>query len=219
MSANIHPSEITGTIHIDRICTSSSAHFCRTSTMNWITWIQPDSVKISWSWSKWCWLVDRMTVSSHRGSPGERHFFFIAPKIIRWTLNLKILCSHFGFYNEDEVVVPMVERRIYINDDIGLKTLDQTGRLKVLTFPHVHHFAWHMNISVIQEAILPYLNWMKSQLVNSCDETTCYPSEAERCQITILHFTKYNWDRTKRDCTKRTKSIVLFFCLQWYIAA
>lgn len=54
--------------------------------------------------------------------------------------------------------MPMTERKIYTNDDIGLKTLDESGRLKVLTFPNVHHFAWHMNITVIQEAIIPYLD-------------------------------------------------------------
>lgn len=66
--------------------------------------------------------------------------------------------SHFEFYDEDEKVVPLKLRKIYSNDDIGLRTLDKENRLEILTFPHVHHFAWHMNISVIQEAILPHLD-------------------------------------------------------------
>lgn len=66
--------------------------------------------------------------------------------------------SHFGFYNEDEVVIPLFQRGIFRNDDIGLKTLYDQGRLKILSFPGVHHFAWHMNASVIQKAIVPYLD-------------------------------------------------------------
>lgn len=66
--------------------------------------------------------------------------------------------SHFGYYDEEEDVVPFFQRKIYKNDDIGLKTLYKEGRLKILTFPHVHHFAWHINATVIREAIIPLLD-------------------------------------------------------------
>lgn len=66
--------------------------------------------------------------------------------------------SHFGFYDEDENVIPLFQRNIYKNDDIGLRTLCKEGRLKILTFPGVQHFAWHLNVSVIQQAIVPYLD-------------------------------------------------------------
>uniref|UniRef100_A0A336MGD0 palmitoyl-CoA hydrolase n=1 Tax=Culicoides sonorensis TaxID=179676 RepID=A0A336MGD0_CULSO len=66
--------------------------------------------------------------------------------------------SHFGFYNEDDEVVPYHDRDIYKMDKIGLKTLDKKKKLKIITIPHVHHYAWHLNISVIDNAILPYLD-------------------------------------------------------------
>lgn len=52
----------------------------------------------------------------------------------------------------------MHRRKIYEYDQIGLKTLEESGRLKILTFPHVHHFDWHVNRTVIREAIIPYLD-------------------------------------------------------------
>lgn len=66
--------------------------------------------------------------------------------------------SHFGYFNEDGFVIPFYLRKIYRNDDIGLKTMHKDGRLKVLTFPNVHHFDWHINATVIQESIIPYLD-------------------------------------------------------------
>lgn len=66
--------------------------------------------------------------------------------------------SHFGFFNEDDEVVPLHERDIYKMDKIGLKTLDKKKKLTIITIPHVHHYSWHLNISVIDNAILPYLD-------------------------------------------------------------
>lgn len=66
--------------------------------------------------------------------------------------------SHFGYYDEDEQVVPVQARKIYRNDDIGLRTLDTENRLKIITYPHVNHFEWHMNVTVIQKAILAHLD-------------------------------------------------------------
>lgn len=72
--------------------------------------------------------------------------------------------SHFGYFDEDGEVVPFYRRKIYTNDDIGLKTLFKEGRLSVLTYPHVHHFAWHTNETVIREIIIPHLDWLNLQL-------------------------------------------------------
>lgn len=66
--------------------------------------------------------------------------------------------SHFGYFGDDGEVVPFYMRKIYTNDDIGLKTLFKEGRLKVLTYPNVHHFEWHTDVSVIQESIIPHLD-------------------------------------------------------------
>lgn len=66
--------------------------------------------------------------------------------------------SHFGYYDIFGDVVPMEFRDIYKKDRIGLKTLNKAGKLKILTFPGVHHFDWHLNTTVIEKAILPYLD-------------------------------------------------------------
>lgn len=67
--------------------------------------------------------------------------------------------SHFGYYDIFGDVVPMEFRDIYKRDKIGLKTLNKAGKLKLLTFPGVHHFDWHLNTTIIEKAILPYLDW------------------------------------------------------------
>lgn len=66
--------------------------------------------------------------------------------------------SHFGYFDGNDNVVPMHNRDIYRRDMIGLKTLEQLGKLILLTFPHVRHMEWHLNLTVIQETILPYLD-------------------------------------------------------------
>lgn len=72
--------------------------------------------------------------------------------------------SHFGYYDEEGLVIPFFLRKIYRNDDIGLKTLHREGRLKVITFPNVRHFDWHLNATVIQESILPHLDWFSATI-------------------------------------------------------
>lgn len=54
--------------------------------------------------------------------------------------------------------MPMHERNIYRKDTIGLKTLEDQGKLKILTFPGVKHKEWHLNVDIINEAIIPYLD-------------------------------------------------------------
>lgn len=66
--------------------------------------------------------------------------------------------SHFGFYNNNGTVIDMYDRSIYINDTIGLKTLDKQKKLKIITVPGVSHSDWHRNVSIIDQVILPYLD-------------------------------------------------------------
>lgn len=66
--------------------------------------------------------------------------------------------SHFGFFNHENNVVPMKSRRIYVEDRIGLQTLDKMNKLKLLTFEKVRHFDWHRNAGVIRKAVIPYLD-------------------------------------------------------------
>lgn len=66
--------------------------------------------------------------------------------------------SHFGYFNNNEEVVPVYNRTIFLNDSIGLKTLNDSGRLQIVTVPDVHHFDWHLKIHVIQKVVLPYLD-------------------------------------------------------------
>lgn len=66
--------------------------------------------------------------------------------------------SHFGYYNGTDDVIPCKQRKIYLEDRIGLKTLDEDGRLKLVTMAGVKHFDWHLNVDVIRKVILPYLD-------------------------------------------------------------
>lgn len=66
--------------------------------------------------------------------------------------------SQFGYYDANETVVEMRGQDIYLSDKIGLKTLDKTKRLHVVTVPGVNHFNWHMNVSIVDDHLLPYLD-------------------------------------------------------------
>ena len=66
--------------------------------------------------------------------------------------------SHFAFYDKNFTIVPMKERKIYLEDAIGLRTLDETGRLKIVTVPGVKHKDWHLNRTLIDEVVVPNLD-------------------------------------------------------------
>ncbi|XP_037959651.1 lysosomal thioesterase PPT2 homolog [Teleopsis dalmanni] len=66
--------------------------------------------------------------------------------------------SHFAYYNGSLDVIPLSQREIYTTDAIGLKTLKENDKLKIIVKPFVHHLTWHTNRHVIREVILPYLN-------------------------------------------------------------
>lgn len=66
--------------------------------------------------------------------------------------------SHFGYYDRNLHVVPVHERDIYLNDDIGLRELNRTGRLVSVTKENVRHTDWHTDVQVIREVVLPYLD-------------------------------------------------------------
>ncbi|XP_013200454.1 lysosomal thioesterase PPT2 homolog [Amyelois transitella] len=66
--------------------------------------------------------------------------------------------SQFGYYSGNETVIEMKEQAIYTEDRIGLRKLDETGRLHVVTVPGVNHFSWHMNVTIVDNYLLPYLD-------------------------------------------------------------
>ncbi|XP_038217465.1 lysosomal thioesterase PPT2 homolog [Zerene cesonia] len=66
--------------------------------------------------------------------------------------------SQFGYYNANETVIEMRGQDIYTSDRIGLRALDRSGRLHVVTVPGVNHFNWHMNVSIVDDYLLPYLD-------------------------------------------------------------
>ncbi|XP_068621328.1 lysosomal thioesterase PPT2 homolog [Battus philenor] len=66
--------------------------------------------------------------------------------------------SQFGYYDVNETVVEMKGQDIYLEDHIGLRTLDEGGRLHIVTVPGVNHFNWHMNVSIVDDYLLPYLD-------------------------------------------------------------
>ncbi|XP_059617109.1 lysosomal thioesterase PPT2 homolog [Phlebotomus argentipes] len=66
--------------------------------------------------------------------------------------------SHFAYLDENDEVVPLHRRDIYTKDTIGLKTLETEGKLKIVSFPNVKHHQWHLDVKVIKEAVLPFLD-------------------------------------------------------------
>ncbi|GBP76673.1 Lysosomal thioesterase PPT2 homolog [Eumeta japonica] len=66
--------------------------------------------------------------------------------------------SQFGFFEGNETVVEMRDQLIYKEDRIGLKTLDKAKKLHVVTVPGINHFNWHMNVSIVDNYLLPYLD-------------------------------------------------------------
>ncbi|CAL7950492.1 unnamed protein product [Xylocopa violacea] len=66
--------------------------------------------------------------------------------------------SHFGYYDANETVIDMRDRNIYKDDLIGLRTLDESGKLTLITVPNVPHYEWHKNESIVDDYLLPYLD-------------------------------------------------------------
>jgi len=55
-------------------------------------------------------------------------------------------------------VIPFNKRKLFTTDSIGIKTLQEAGKLIIVIKPHVHHLAWHTRKDVIHEVIMPYLD-------------------------------------------------------------
>jgi len=66
--------------------------------------------------------------------------------------------SQFSSYNDNETVVPMIERDVYNRDLFGLQTLHNKKRIFTYTMAGVNHHAWHHDLDVIDNFILPHLN-------------------------------------------------------------
>ncbi|KAM3962719.1 palmitoyl-protein thioesterase 2 [Aphomia sociella] len=66
--------------------------------------------------------------------------------------------SQFGYYFGNETVIEMKDQIIYKEDRIGLRTLNESGRLHVITVPGVNHFNWHTNVTIVDDHILPHLS-------------------------------------------------------------
>lgn len=52
----------------------------------------------------------------------------------------------------------MRDREIYKNGYLGLKELDERGRLNTYQIEGVEHHAWRKNYSVVDNFILPFLD-------------------------------------------------------------
>jgi hypothetical protein len=73
------------------------------------------------------------------------------------TVNFNFFFSHFGYFDENENVVEMRDRKAYALDRFGLKTLDKKGRLTLIELSGVSHLDWHTNKTVIDKYIIPFL--------------------------------------------------------------
>lgn len=66
--------------------------------------------------------------------------------------------AHFGYYDKNESIVELRDRETYRDDLIGLKTLDKNKKLIIISVPGISHFDWHMNTSIVDQFLLPYLD-------------------------------------------------------------
>lgn len=66
--------------------------------------------------------------------------------------------SLFGYYDDHEKILGMRDREIYRNGYLGLKELDERGRLNIYEIAGVEHHAWRKNYSVVDDYILPFLD-------------------------------------------------------------
>ena len=47
--------------------------------------------------------------------------------------------------------------QVYVKDNFGLRTLDETGRMKVYVVPHIEHLFWPWDKDVFETYIKPWL--------------------------------------------------------------
>ncbi|XP_049963120.1 lysosomal thioesterase PPT2 homolog [Schistocerca serialis cubense] len=66
--------------------------------------------------------------------------------------------SHFGYYGENGSVIDMRKQPAYVNDTLGLQTLDLKGKLLLIKIHGVSHLQWHRNATVIDKFLLPFLD-------------------------------------------------------------
>lgn len=92
--------------------------------------------------------------SSHHGNQGKK----FNSKLDLFDNFVVFNSSQFGFYDANETVINLMEREIYTEDLIGLKTLNKKGKLHIITVPGVNHFMWHKNTSIVDNYILPFLD-------------------------------------------------------------
>lgn len=74
--------------------------------------------------------------------------------------------SHFEFYNEEmSAVVPLEDTPLWLQDHLGLRALNSTGRLVRLVNPTARHLTWMHNKTVCQQFILPWLPSLPTSLL------------------------------------------------------
>lgn len=66
--------------------------------------------------------------------------------------------AQFGFYNQNETVLPMRHQEIYQKDTFGLRTLDRRQAVVTCTFSGVRHLHWPENRTVFEKCIAPFLD-------------------------------------------------------------
>jgi hypothetical protein len=69
--------------------------------------------------------------------------------------------AHFGYWRQCDkgldVIVPMREQNVYLEDSFGLKTLDGQSRIVITTVPNTNHTMMHRSQAVVNSAVIPHL--------------------------------------------------------------
>lgn len=66
--------------------------------------------------------------------------------------------SQFGCFDANETVVEMENQMFYKNDSFGLRTLASEGKLETITLSGFDHYDWHLNLTYLEDYILPHLD-------------------------------------------------------------
>ena len=71
-----------------------------------------------------------------------------------------------GYWDANKTMLNMTQTEIWKQDTIGLKKLDDAGRLHVQSVKNIRHNDWIRNESIIKQYVLPWLVSTSSFLIS-----------------------------------------------------
>ena len=127
-------------------------------------WNDPRHQEAYRKWSRYLAVLNNVSDSAHvdRSREYKENFLRINRLVLVGGPDDEVITpwqsSQFGFYDSSLAVRPMQEQEWYKNDAFGLRTLDESGAVVTFTFPGLKHNDWHLNNTVFEKCILPWLS-------------------------------------------------------------